>query len=314
MRKRPIISLVNALNNLGMKVTFLNKHGTFPLRVQGILLGGEASVDGITSQYLSALLLSLPHALYDSVIKVKSLHERPYVEMTLQYLDSCGVSYSHHRIKNTDIYKIKGQQKYSGFKKKISGDFSSASCFIIAGCLIKGKVILGGLDMNSSQGDKKLVEILKKMGADIKILKTQKRIIINGGKKLIGRSIDANSIPDLVPALAVIGTYAEGSTKIYNVPQARLKETDRIKSMSLGLRRMGAKVEEFKDGMLVSKSILKGSKIKGFDDHRTVMAFTVAGMMAEGITTISNAEAVNKTFPEFYQSMRDIGANIKLIK
>ena len=312
MRMRPIISLVNALNNLGMNITFLKKHGTYPLSVKGALAGGTTSVDGTISQYLSALLLSLPLAPSDSIITVKNLHERPYVEMTLQYLDSLGVSYSHRKVKNTDIYKIKGNQKYFGFKKNISGDFSSASCLIVAGCVIKGKIVLEGLNMKSSQGDKKLIEILQKMGADIRISKT--KITIIGGKKLIGVSIDANNIPDLVPALAVIATRASGKTKIYNVAQARLKETDRIRSMSLGLRRMGARVEEHKDGLTVYESVLTGSTIQGFDDHRTVMAFVIAGMIADGKTTVNDAEAVNKTFPNFYQLIKALGANIKLEK
>ena len=312
MRMRPIISLVNALNNLGMNIAFLKKHGTYPLIVKGALVGGATSVDGNISQYMSALLLSLPLAPSDSILTVKNLHERPYVEMTLHFLDSLGVSYSHEKVKNTDIYKIKGRQKYFGFKKKISGDFSSASCLIVAGCLIKGKIVLEGLDMESSQGDKKLIEILQKMGADIEISKT--KIVIRGGKKLTGTAIDANNIPDLVPALAVIATKATGKTKIYNVAQARLKETDRIRSMSLGLRRMGARVEEYKDGLTVYESALIGCTVRGFDDHRTVMAFVIAGMIADGKTTVTDAEAVNKTFPNFYQLIKALGANIKLKK
>ena len=312
MRERPIIPLLNALNNLGMNITFLKKYGSCPLVVKGTLVGGTTSVDGNISQYLSALLLSLPLSPSDSVITVKNLKERPYMEMTLQFLDNLGVSYSHDKVKNTDIYKIKGRQKYSGFKKNISGDFSSASYLIAAGCLIKGKITLEGLNMESPQGDKKLIEILKKMGADIKISKTKKKISILGGEKLIGISIDANDVPDLVPTLAVIGTYAKGKTKIYNVAQARIKETDRIKSMSLGLRRMGARVKEYKDGLTVYENALKGCTVKGFDDHRTVMAFVIAGMIAEGKTTVTDAEAVNKTFPNFYQLIKALGANIKL--
>lgn len=155
------------------------------------------------------------------------------------------------------------------------------------------------------------------MGADIKISNlsavagAKEKIRIRGGKKLTGILIDANDIPDLVPALAVIGTYAKGKTKIYNVAQARIKETDRIRSMSLGLRQMGAKVEERKDGLTIHESALKGSAIKGFDDHRTVMAFVIAGMIAEGQTTVTDAEAVSKTFPNFYQSIKALGADIK---
>lgn len=319
MRARPIISLVNALNNLGMKIIFLEKNGNCPLLVRGSLAGGTTSVDGITSQYLSALLLSLPLAPSDSIITVKNLHERPYVEMTLRFLKDLRISFSHKKIKNINIYKIRGQQKYSGFKKSISGDFSSASCLLAMGCLIPGEIILEGLDMKSPQGDKKFIEILQKMGADIKISNlsavagAEEKIRIRGGKKLTGISIDANDIPDLVPALAVVGTYAKGKTKIYNVAQARIKETDRIKSMSLGLSRMGAKVEEHKDGMTVYESALTGCEVKGFNDHRTVMAFAVAGMIAEGKTTVTDAEAVSKTFPNFYQLVKALGADIKLV-
>lgn len=315
MRKRPIVPLVESLNNLGMKIIFLEKNGNCPLLVRGSLAGGATSVDGITSQYLSALLLSLPLAPSNSIITVKNLHERPYVEMTLQFLKNSGISFSHKKIKNTDIYKIQGRQKYSGFKKSISGDFSSASCLLSMGCLIPGEIILEGFDMKSPQGDKKLIEILQKMGADISVSKTKakEKIRIRGGKKLTGISIDANNIPDLVPALAVVGTQAKGKTKIYNVAQARIKETDRIKSMSLGLARMGAKVEEHKDGVTVYESALAGHAVNGFGDHRTVMALAVAGMIAEGKTTVVGAEAVHKTFPNFYQLVKALGANIKLL-
>jgi 3-phosphoshikimate 1-carboxyvinyltransferase len=312
MRKRPIASLVHSLNDLGMNIKFLKTKGICPLLVKGRLTGGVSQVDGITSQYISGLLLSLPLAEKNSIITIKNLHERPYVKMTLAYLKERGISVSHRNIKNEDIFKIRGRQEYKGLNKKIPGDFSSASCFIAAGCLIKGQTVLEGLDMKSLQGDKKLVEILGRMGADIRILKN--KIIIHGGKKLTGVEIDANDIPDLVPALAVVGTAAEGKTTIYNVPQARLKETDRIKSMSLGLRRMGAKLEEHKDGLTIYKSDLKGCTVSGYRDHRTVMAFAVAGMVAAGTTVVNDAEAVNKTFPKFYQLIKSLGANIKLKK
>lgn len=314
MRKRPIASLVKSLNNLGMKIIFLEKNENCPLLVKGALTGGATFINGITSQYLSALLLSLPLAPKNSIVRVENLRERPYVEMTLQFLKSLRIFFSHRKIKNTDIYKIKGRQKYPGFEKSISGDFSSASCLLAMGCLVPGEIILEGLDMKSSQGDKKLIKILQKMGADVRILKTKTKgkISIRGGGKLTGISIDANDIPDLVPALAVIGTQAKGKTKIYNVAQARIKETDRIKSMSLGLRRIGAKVEEHKDGMTIYESALTGRVVNGFDDHRTVMAFAIAGMLAEGKTTVTGAEAVSKTFPNFYQLVKALGADIKL--
>ena len=312
MRNRPIGSLVSALNSLGMNITFKNKEGFCPLKVSGELIGGKATIEGITSQYLSALLISLPLAQIDSEITVKDLHERPYIEMTLRWLDMFKIKYSHKRYRSNDVFTIFGKQKYSSFRQAIPGDFSGASSLIAAGCLTEGKVVLKGLDMRNSQGDKKLLAILKKMGADIRVKKEM--IEIYGGKELKGITIDANDIPDLLPVLAIVGTFAAGKTKITNVAQARIKETDRIKSMCEGLKKLGARVEEHKDGLTVYKSSLYGSKVNGYKDHRTVMAFVVAGTIAEGETQVSNAEAVQKTFPKFYQSINAIGAKIKLTK
>ena len=310
MKKRPIASLVNALNDLGMVISYKNQSGKCPLVVSGRLKGGKTQIDGITSQYLSALLLSLPLAPNDSEIEVKNLHERPYVDMTLNWLNKLGIKYTHRNIGKTDAYQIKGGQKYHGFKKVIPGDFSSASCLLVAGCLLGSKVVLKGLSLKDSQGDKKIVEILKRMGADINTLRGQ--IVVKSKRVLHGVNIDANNIPDLLPALAVIATQAKGKTIIKNVKQARIKETDRIKSMTKGLRRMGAKIEEKSDGMIVYKSRLRGARVRGFNDHRTAMALTVAGLIAEGKTQITGSEAVNKTFPGFVSVMKKLGARIKL--
>ena len=137
-------------------------------------------------------------------------------------------------------------------------------------------------------------------------------LIIEGGHPLKGIKIDADDIPDLLPALAVIGTYASGKTELTNVRQARIKETDRIHSMSEGLSRMGAKVEVHEDGMTLYPSRLHGATVKGYNDHRTVMALAVAGLRAEGQTQIGDAEAVNKTFPNFVSLMQSLGADMEV--
>ncbi len=310
MRERPIKSLVEALKNLGLSITYLEKSGALPVSISGELIGGKTSIDGMTSQYLSALLLALPCAKEESEIKVKNLHERPYVEMTLNWLKDQNIQVSHVSRGNVDTYKIKGRQKYEKIHSTISGDFSSASYLIAASVLIPGEVIVEGLNMSDPQGDKRLVLILKKMGADIVV--EPKRLIIRGGKKLSGIKIDANDIPDLLPTLAVIGVYASGKTEIRNVKQARIKETDRIESMADGLRRMGAKIDEHEDGLTVYHSMLLGCSVKGYNDHRTVMALSIAGMIAEGTTTIDESEAIKKTFPEFIQAMQSLGAKMEV--
>lgn len=309
MRARPIVSLVDALIQLGLTIQYLNQPGFCPVSISGSLQGGVAEIQGISSQDVSALLLTLPCAEKDSEIRVKNCPSRPYFEMTLDGLKQQKIMYTHKREGNSDIFTIRGRQHYQKFQRMITGDFSSASYIIAAAALIPGCVQVCGLNREDAQGDKKLIAILQAMGADIVLEPT--RITIRGGKVLTGIKVDASSIPDLLPTLAVIGTYATGKTEISHVKQARIKETDRIHSMTLGLRQLGACIEEYEDGMTVYSSKLVGAAVKGFGDHRSVMALALAGMLATGTTEIDGSEAVNKTFPEFIKVMQFIGANVQ---
>jgi 3-phosphoshikimate 1-carboxyvinyltransferase len=311
MRARPIDSLVNALKHLGLDIKYLKNINQLPISISGNIIGGETEVDGLTSQYLSALLIALPLAPKDSIVIVKDLHERPYMEMTLQSLDKHKIIYKHTRDSDTnkDIFYITANQSYQPSDYSIPGDFSSASYLIAAGVLLKGKIQLYGLELHDPQGDKRLINILQSMGANIQI--ESDHLLIQGNYPLKGIRIDANDIPDLLPTLAVIGTQAEGKTEIYNVKQARIKETDRIHSMTEGLRRMGAQIDEHDDGMTVYHSTLHGAHVNGFEDHRTVMALSIAGMLATDMTIIEGSEAVNKTFPSFISLMRSLGANME---
>lgn len=310
MRNRPVKSLVDALKQLGLEINYLNNPDTLPISISGELTGGYAEVSGVTSQYLSALLMALPCAAKDSEIRVKNLMERPYVEMTLNWLKNQNIKYQHSLSGDVDIYQIKGKQQYKNFSAEIAGDFSSASCIITAATLMQGEVILQGLDMNDVQGDKRLVSILQEMGAEI--VCRENTLTIHGGKKLSGIKIDASNIPDLLPALAVIGTCASGKTEIVNVSHARIKETDRIHSMTEELSRMNAKISAHADGLIIYQSQLHGANVKGYGDHRTVMALSVAGLMADGTTTIHGSEAIAKTFPSFVEIMQSIGANMEV--
>lgn len=311
MRARPVHSLIMALRQLGLSIDYLHEEGRLPVSIVGQLKGGkEVEVDGITSQYLSALLIALPCAQEDSLLTVKNLHERPYVEMTLDWLKKFNIQVEHSTAANVDRYHIKGGQRYPAFHTHIASDFSSASYLIAAAVLTQGSVEIVGLDMNDTQGDKRIVSILQEMGADI--IPTAKGLLIHGGKPLTGISIDANDIPDLLPTLAVLGTKAQGRMQIRNVRQARLKETDRIHSLTEGLSRMGAQVQEYDDGMIVQQSSLQGAVLNGYDDHRTVMALALAGLLAQGQTVIQGSEAINKTFPTFVELMQSLGANMEV--
>lgn len=310
MRARPSQSLIDALRQLGMSITEQDQGAPFPIRVAGPLRGGKAAVSGITSQFLSALLLALPCAERDSEILVEDLHERPYVEMTLKLLQQQGIQVRHHQTAKTDVFQIPGNQRYQPCDTVIPGDFSSASYFIAAAALTQGHMELTGLDMQDPQGDKRLITILQEMGADIET--RDQLVVIRGGRPLNGMRVDANDIPDMVPTLAVIGTRTVTPLEIYNVRQARLKETDRLHSMTEGLRRMGAHVDERDDGLTVTPGALIGTRVQGYHDHRTVMALAVAGLLAEGVTEIDDAEAIHKTFPNFVELMVSVGAKLEV--
>lgn len=286
MKLRPIDPLLNALNHLGMHVS-----GHFPLHLSGHLTGGEVEIDGTTSQYLSALLLSLPCAKEDSVIKVLHLNERPYVEMTTRWLDEQGIAYDWEKEAGLDVFTIDGGQSYKAFEKAIPGDFSSASYLFAAQAILPGELHIEGLDMEDTQPDKALVHLLKDWP----------------------EVIDCNDFPDLLPTLAVVATQMPGKTHLTNVAQARIKETDRIHSMTQGLRAMEADIEELEDGMIVHRSDLKGAEVHGFGDHRTIMALAVAGLVAEGETKIDTAEGIHKTYPNFVQDFQSLGANMTLL-
>lgn len=304
IRNRPADKLIESINDLGGRAFSSRSNGRPPLAVKGPITGGETTIEAVTSQYLTSLLMAAPLAAGDTRINVPLLNERPYVEMTLDWLDRLGIKYVNDDFKN---FFIPGGQSYPPFERAVPADFSSAAFFLAAGALAGGEVVLKGLDFSDTQGDKAVVDILKEMGADIRI--EDSSVYVKGGA-LKGGEFDLNAIPDALPILSVAGCFAEGETRLVNVPQARLKETDRIAVMRSELQKMGADIEERPDGLIIKHSPLKGTRVRGWDDHRVVMSLSVAGMIAEGETVIDTAESVSVTFPEFYELMRGLGAQI----
>jgi 3-phosphoshikimate 1-carboxyvinyltransferase len=292
------------LNDLGANVFSVKNNNMAPVVVRGRLKGGRTSLDSITSQYLSSLLINLPLCEKDSEIAITRLNEVPYVEMTLWWLNKHGIKYSNDDFKSI---LIKGNQSYKPFSTVIPGDFSSATFFMALSAISGGEFTLENLDMSDPQGDKLVLSILEDMGA--KVIIDENSIIIKGNN-LSGREIDMNSIPDALPAMAVVGCFAQGETRLLNVPQARLKETDRIHVMCQELKKMGADIEELSDGLIIRPSKLKGCTLDGHDDHRVVMALAVAGLNTEGETIINGAEAMNVTFPDFVELINSCGGNI----
>ena len=305
IRRRTAAPLVSALEGLGVTVFSSRGDGCAPLLVRGPLMGGETTVRGVSSQYVSSLLMACPLAPHDSVITVTELNERPYVEMTLSWLDYLGVRPEHDP--GLSRFRIAGNARYPSFSRRIPGDFSSATFLLCAGAIAGGALVLRGLSMDDPQGDKAIVDILRAMGADIQVGGDE--IVVSGGR-LRGIDIDMNAIPDAIPMLAVTACFADGTTTLRNVPQARLKETDRIAVMAAELAKLGADVRELPDGLIINGTGLNGGKVHGHGDHRIVMAFTVAGCAAKGPITVDTAEAAGVTYPAFWNTMERLGADI----
>jgi 3-phosphoshikimate 1-carboxyvinyltransferase len=304
IRRRPVQGLLDSLNRLGAETVSTRQNGLPPVILKGPMKGGITEIEAVTSQYLTSLLIACAFAENKSVIHIRLLNEKPYVEMTLAWMDRLGLKYENDDFKTITV---PGRQKIQGFEYYVPADFSSAAFFMAAAAVTKSELVLNGLDYNDTQGDKALVGILEKMGCEVKI--GNMKITINGSE-LTGNTFDLNAIPDTLPALAVAACFAEGETRLVNVPQARLKETDRISVMSTELKKMGADIDELPDGLVIRKSKLNGAKLDGHGDHRVVMALSVAGLAAGGFTEINTAEAVSVTFPDFFNLMKSIGADI----
>lgn len=305
--KRQIYPLFSSLRDLGVSGMLHGHNGeTAPIVITGPAKGGKTKIDAVTSQYLSSLLIHAPLFEKDTEIEVTRLNEVPYVEMTLWWLDKMGIQYSNEDLKT---FKIKGGQSYKAFNCTIPGDLSAATFFIVLAAISGEKITIEKFDIQDTQGDKLVLDIVEKMGA--KVERNENEVTITGDK-LNGMTVDMNSIPDALPAMAVLGCFAKGETRLVNVPQARLKETDRISVMCAELKKMGADIEELEDGLIIRPSKLKGCNVSGHSDHRVVMALAVAGLNAEGNTVIDSAEAINITFPKFVENIVDCGAIAEL--
>ena len=295
---RPIGDYLRLLPEHGVKC---ESDGGLPLKISGQLESGVYKIAGdVSSQYITGLLLALPLLDGDSeIVLTTPLQSKPYVDMTLSVLRRYGVEIEEKE----NGYFIKGNQRYGVLNFTVEGDWSQAAFFLAAGA-IGGDVTVKGLDPDSTQGDKEIVEILGRFGAKITATKDGVRAEKSA---LCGIEIDATDIPDMVPSLAVVAAFAKGTTAIRGAERLRYKESDRIESVVTNLKRAGVKAEETADGMIITGGGAHGDLLDGFNDHRIVMAFSVLGAYAEGETTITDSESINKSYPKFFDDFVSIG-------
>ena len=298
MRQRPIQDLVDGLKGLGVDVSTINSTGCPPLTVHASgIRGGETTVQGSTSsQYLSSILLSAPYASKDVIVHVKGkLVSRPYVVMSARMMMQFGARVSWKE--DSEIY-VFTDKKYAGREYMIESDYSSASYFAGAAALTGSHAVLTRLPANSLQGDAVFLEILERMGATVD--QNEETVDVTGTGTLEAIDVDMYDFSDLVPTVAVLAAFARGTTRITNVENIRVKESDRIAAIATELKKIGTAVTEHRDGLEIQGGCkLHGASIQTYDDHRVAMSFAIAGLKVPGIK-IENPGCVAKTYPKFF--------------
>ena len=315
IRKRPNTPLIDVLNQLGASVISTRDNGMAPIEVKGPMAGGEAVMDGsISSQFFSALLMACPLCQARTVVKVDGeLKSRPYVEITIEMLESAGIEielveddkgHLSFIIPPNQSYELTEYTVYT-----VPGDFSSASYLLAAGALAGGGITVGGLYPNK-QGDAAIIPILQDMGANLEWDRERGEVRVSKSR-LTGITVDVGMTPDLVPTLAVLGALSKGEMVIENAGHVRFKETDRLHAMTVELTKMGVDITEEPDRLVIRGGGLHGASVSGWHDHRIVMALSVAGMVA-GDTVIDTAESVDISYPGFFEAMKSLGGDITL--
>jgi 3-phosphoshikimate 1-carboxyvinyltransferase len=300
MRQRPIGSLLDALNGLGAHAISENGDGCPPIVIDtsdAACAGGEVTIDAsLSSQFVSALLMPAPLWRAGLCLTVIGETARPFIAMTLRLMEVWGASNSM----TGDVITIAGGQSYRAMDFAVEPDATAASYFAAAAAMVGGTVTIAGLRKDSVQGDIGFLAILETMGTRVEW--SSDGVAITGTGNLRGIDIAMNAMPDVVPTLAAIAPFASSPTRIRSVGFIRHHESDRIRAIATELRRLGATVEEFDDGLAIAPSRLHAATIETYEDHRIAMAFAVVGLKVPGVR-IKNPGCVAKTYPEFFRDL-----------
>jgi 3-phosphoshikimate 1-carboxyvinyltransferase len=311
LAKRPVEPLLDSLKQLGAEANLEKVGAKSFVKVEGGgIAGGKARIRGdVSSQFISGLMFACPLARNETEITLTTpLESKGYVQMTQEVLTKHGVKVdiSEDFIK----IRIKSGQTYTPFDDEVTGDFSSAAFLLASAAITRSDVAVTNLDYSLVQGDKAIVGILKRMG--IQGIVCSNKVEIHGaGKPLEAVDVKARDTPDLVPVCAALGCYAKGTTRVHDAQRLRLKESDRLASLHMELKKMGADIVVKDDNLTVKGPCkLHGAEIDPHNDHRIAMACAVAALGAEGETVIDNAECVKKSYPRFFLDLQSLGAEL----
>ena len=325
LRSRPQGPLLDAITAFGVRAESTRTTGQAPLVVGGPLAGGTVAIPGdVSSQYISALLMA--GAVTERGIELElttELKSAPYVDITLEVLEEFGVTaepvgtegVDGVRSAGADGFVVDGGQTYApeGGEYHVPGDFSSMSYLLAAGAVAasEGESVVVEGAQPSAQGDSAIVAILDAMGADISWDQDAGEITVSRSS-LSGTTVDVGNTPDLLPTIATLGAIADGDTVIENCEHVRYKETDRVSAMATELETLGASVTEEQATLTIhgGDSQLSGATVEGYHDHRVIMSLAVAGLVADGETTVTGADHVAVSFPDFFAVLSTLGADI----
>jgi 3-phosphoshikimate 1-carboxyvinyltransferase len=302
MHQRPIGDLVDVLLSIGAEVEYVANEGYPPLRIRGKKMRGgfDVTISAETSsQFVSALMLggaTLPDGI---TLRIANIASGPYIDITADILTTFGAHV--HRSGNVVVVRA---GKLERGEYRVEGDYSSASYWFAAAAATAGNVRVTGLAVPTAQGDAGFVDILAAMGCEVEV--SPDAIAVSGPQQLRGGTFDCNATPDIVPTLAAIAPLASSPVEITNVANLRVKESDRLATVSSELRKLGVNVEERQDSLLIQPGWNDApAMIETHNDHRIAMAFAIAGL-ARGNVTIEKEQVVSKSYPRFWRTLDDV--------
>lgn len=301
---RPLNQYYEIFDKQGIK--YSNENGKLPLKVQGKIQSGEFTIDGdVSSQFITGLMFTLPLLQGDSKIIInKKLESKGYLDLTMDVLNRFSVEVINNDYKE---FLIRGNQEYKSRDYRVEGDFSQAAFWLVAG-MIGGEIDCLDLNPDSKQGDKEVLDIIKRMNGALNITSDK---IYAETTNTVSTVIDASQCPDIIPVLAVLAAVSEGTTEVINAGRLRIKESDRLTAITTELNKLGADLEEKEDGLIIrGKKELNGGEVDSWNDHRIAMALAVASIRCKDEVTIKDSGCVKKSYPTFWEDFKKLGGNV----
>jgi len=316
LRTRPLGPYIEALNRWGIDTWSTQSNGLLPVVIRSgdiTRLSDHVWINGLISPWTSGLLLAAPFTGHDVTIDIEDgkLNEASYTDLMIQMMGLFGVQ-AEAKPDHSSFF-IKGGQKFTPAEVSIPGDIALASFGLVLAAISNSHIKYTNYDADAFHPESKIIEALEQMGADVRIDKDAKTIEVYGGKPLKAIEIDCNDAPDMIPVLSILLAHGEGESRVVNAEQVHYKECDRLEAMGQ-LNKMGVPVEVTQDGLIITGvKKLKGATMESYKDHRVMMSFTIAGLVANGPTYITDPEAAGVSYPGFIRDISALGAELETI-